>query len=89
MKIRPAAIAALTLTALLALAGCAGTTGSDNGMEGMDHGGMDMPAATPTPVDHSQHGAPPVSPEPPTEDEKETEEDTPTPPDHSAHGDTP
>lgn len=62
-------------------------------MEGMDHGGMDMPAtppaATPTPVDHSQHGAPPAPPEPPTEDEKETEEDTPTPPDHSAHGDTP
>lgn len=39
MKIRPAAIAALTLTALLALTGCAGNTGSGDGMEGMDHGG--------------------------------------------------
>ena len=62
-------------------------------MDGMDHGGMDMPAtppaATPTPVDHSQHGAPPASPASPTDDEKETEEDTPPPPDHSAHGDTP
>ncbi|CAH0211917.1 MULTISPECIES: DUF305 domain-containing protein [Microbacterium] len=38
MKIRPAAIAALTLTALLALTGCVVTTGSDNGMDGMDHG---------------------------------------------------
>ena len=60
-------------------------------MDGMDHGGMDMPAtppaATPTPVDHSQHGAPPASPASPTDDEKETEDDTP--PDHSAHGDTP
>ena len=39
MKIRPAAIAALTLTALLALTGCVVTTGSGNGMDGMD--GMD------------------------------------------------
>ncbi len=38
MKIRPAAIAALTLTALLALSGCVVTTDSDNGMDGMDHG---------------------------------------------------
>lgn len=38
MKIRPAAIAALTLTALLALSGCVVTSGSDNGMDGMDHG---------------------------------------------------
>lgn len=61
-------------------------------MEGMDHSRMDMPAtppaATPPPVDHSMHGAPPAA-EPPTEAEKETEDDTPTPPDHSAHGDTP
>lgn len=47
MKIRPAAIAALTLTALLALTGCAGNTGSGNGMEGMDHGGSSSaPAET-------------------------------------------
>lgn len=38
MNIRPAAIAALTLTALLALSGCVVTTDSDNGMDGMDHG---------------------------------------------------
>lgn len=61
-------------------------------MEGMDHSRMDMPAtppaATPPPVDHSKHGAPPAA-EPPTEAEKEIEDDTPTPPDHSAHGDTP
>ncbi len=61
-------------------------------MEGMDHSRMDMPAtppaATPPPVDHSMHGAPPAA-EPPTEAEKEIEDDTPTPPDHSAHGDTP
>jgi uncharacterized protein (DUF305 family) len=47
MKIRPAAIAALTLTALLALTGCAGGTGSGDGMEGMDHGGSSSaPAET-------------------------------------------
>lgn len=47
MKIRPAAIAALTLTALLALTGCAGNTGSGDGMEGMDHGGSSSaPAET-------------------------------------------
>ncbi|MEI3866396.1 DUF305 domain-containing protein [Microbacterium sp. CCNWLW134] len=39
MKNRPAAIAALTLTALLALAGCADTAGSGSeSMPGMDHG---------------------------------------------------
>lgn len=47
MKIRPAAIAALTLTALLTFTGCAGTAGSGNGMEGMDHGGSSSaPAET-------------------------------------------
>ena len=38
MKIRPAATAAITLTALLALAGCAGTPTSGGDMSGMDHG---------------------------------------------------
>lgn len=39
MKNRPAALAALTLTALLALAGCADTAGSGSeSMPGMDHG---------------------------------------------------
>ncbi|EQM74720.1 DUF305 domain-containing protein [Microbacterium maritypicum] len=46
MKIRPAAIAALTLTALLALTGCAGSTGSGDGMEGMDHSSSSAPAET-------------------------------------------
>ncbi|MEV7799325.1 DUF305 domain-containing protein [Microbacterium foliorum] len=44
MKIRPAAIAALMLTALLALSGCVVTTGSDNGMDGM-HGGSGSSAS--------------------------------------------
>ncbi|MGC5172063.1 DUF305 domain-containing protein [Microbacterium sp. DT81.1] len=39
MNIRPAATAALTLTALLTLVGCAGTAGSSGGdMPGMNHG---------------------------------------------------
>lgn len=46
MTIRPAAIAALALTALLALSGCAGDTGTDNGMVGMDHDRSSAPAMT-------------------------------------------
>ncbi|WP_223627697.1 DUF305 domain-containing protein [Microbacterium sp. EST19A] len=47
MKIRPAAIAALTLTALLTFTGCAGGTGSGDDMDGMDHGGSSSaPAET-------------------------------------------
>lgn len=47
MKIRPAAIAALTLTAVLTFTGCAGGTGSGDDMDGMDHGGSSSaPAET-------------------------------------------
>lgn len=47
MKIRPAAIAALTLTAVLTFTGCAGGTGSGGDMDGMDHGGSSSaPAET-------------------------------------------
>jgi uncharacterized protein (DUF305 family) len=51
MKIRPAATAAITLTALLALAGCAGSSGSD--MDGMHHDGSSTsaPAETADPND--------------------------------------
>ncbi|HWI32465.1 MAG TPA: DUF305 domain-containing protein, partial [Microbacterium sp.] len=38
MKIRPAAAAALALTALLALGGCAAGSGSGSDMPGMNHG---------------------------------------------------
>lgn len=43
MKNRPAATAALTLTALLLLAGCSG--GGSDSMPGMDHGGGDAASA--------------------------------------------